>query len=82
MPVWIVIALLRTLVATPLAIVVLAGIDSRISIQSSVGGEKSHVPLTLAAVEVVVIILVHAELQVRVAVEILTLSMVFGNSAV
>ncbi len=81
LPIGVVIPLLGALVTTPLPIVVLPGVLSGHALQVPVGGVESGVALPDAAAQVVVVILVHAKLQVRVAVKVLTLSWVGGDGA-
>ncbi len=81
MPVWIVVTLLGTLVATPLPIVVLSSEPSLVAVKSAVGCEQAHVPDSGPAVLVVVVVFVHAVLQVIVAIVVVTLGGVFRNGA-
>ena len=60
MPVWVVVSLLGALVATPGSSVVLPGVDGRYSPEVAVGGVEAHVSLPHSAVQVVVVVFVHA----------------------
>ena len=68
MPVGVVVTLLRTLIATPLAVVVLASELGSPAVEPTVGGEESHISRPGLAVAVIVIVLMHAELEIIVAV--------------
>lgn len=80
-PVRVIIPLLRTLVASPLTVVILSGVDGRHAIEVSVGSVEPSVPLPDTTVKVVVVVLMHAILQVRVAVKVVTLGRVGGYGA-
>ena len=82
MPVGVVIPLLGALVGTPCSCIVLSGVDGSDSLKVTIGGEQSPVALPQSAVEVVVVVLVHAVLQVGVAVPVLALVLVLWDCAV
>jgi len=80
-PIRIVVPLLRALVATPLAVIILPSVDGCPPIEASVGYEEARVPLSEAAVEVVVVVLVHPVLEVRVAVKVVALGGITWDGA-
>ena len=82
MPVWVVVSLLRALVATPSSSIVLPGVDGRLSLKVAVSGVEAHVAFPESAVEVVVVVFVHAVLEISVAVTVVTLVLVLWDSAV
>ena len=79
MPVWVVVSLLGAFVTTPLSVVVLACVEGRHAIEVTVGSVQAQVPLPEATVEVVGIVLVHAVLQVSVAVKVIALGRISGD---
>ena len=81
MPIRVVITLLGTLVTTPIFVIILASIDGSFSPQIPVRNEKAHISLAKPAVVVIIIVLMHAKLQVSVAVKVVTLSRVVRNCA-
>jgi len=84
MPVRVVIPLLWALVAPPLAVVVLPGEPGSASVAQvdvPVCDEEALVPGPGAAVQVVVVVLMHPVLQVIITVVPLTVGRVFGNRA-
>ena len=80
-PVGVIISLLGTLVATPSSSVVLPGVDGRFSLEVTVSGVETHVAFPESAVEVVVVVFVHAVLEIGVAVTVVTLVLVLWDSA-
>jgi hypothetical protein len=81
-PVWVVVSLLGALVATAISIVVLSGVDGCSSLEVAVCSVETHVSLPQSAVEVVVVILVHAVLEIGVAVSVNTLILVLWDRAI
>ena len=81
-PVRVVVSLLRTLVTTPCPCVVLSGVDGRLSLEVPVCREESLVAFPQLTVEVVVVVLVHAVLEVSVAVTVIAEVLVFRDCAV
>ena len=81
-PVWVVVSLLGALIATPSSSIVLSCVNGRHSLKVTVGCVESLVSLPQSTVEVVVVVLVHAILQVCVAVSVVALVLVLRNGAV
>ena len=82
MPVWIVVSLLRTLIAISVSRIILFCVDGCASLKVAVSSVESHVAFPQLAVEVVVIILVYTILQVSVTVLIVTLVLIPWDGAV